>query len=357
MKKIFLIMLSVFSLVFSVGPEAYAKTVLMMNHQFQASDAGSKIDQWFANEIKRATGGEVEIRIFWSNGLGEPIENLALLRNGDIDMAAMSAGYFPAELPLFSAPNSIPMSMENVCQASSLMKSFMDTIPAFALEAKQNGIRPLFFHVLNPYLLFTKEPVTQFSQLQGKRIRTWGKDMPLLIKAAGAKPVNLFLPDLYDAMKQDVIDGCPFSVDLVDSFHLYELAKHITEVVLWEGPTWGVWISEITWQKLTLKNQKLFLEIAEKARQQDIPSRLKAEKQSREFLKSQGVIFHQFPPKELAKWKAVNPDFFTDFIKKMQKRGKGDSARNAVILWKSIQQNTACADTEGIVHGANRNGR
>ncbi len=39
------------------SPEAYAKTVLMMNHQFQASDVGSEIDQWFADEIKRATIG------------------------------------------------------------------------------------------------------------------------------------------------------------------------------------------------------------------------------------------------------------------------------------------------------------
>lgn len=169
---------------------AGAKTLLRMNHQFPATAAASKIDRWFADRIREATEGEVTIRIFWSNGLGEPRENLSLLRNGDIDMAAMSAGYFPSELPLFSAPNSIPMGMDNICQASAVMHAFMTRIPAFGKEAEQNGIRPLLFHLLNPYLLVTRDPVRSLSGLADKRIRTWGKDMPRLVRAAGGTPVT-----------------------------------------------------------------------------------------------------------------------------------------------------------------------
>lgn len=87
---------------------AHAKTVLKMNHQFPANTVGSRIDQWFADEIERLTNGEIEIRIFWDNGLGGPRENLALLKQGDIDMAAMSAGYYPDELALHAAPIRAP---------------------------------------------------------------------------------------------------------------------------------------------------------------------------------------------------------------------------------------------------------
>lgn len=72
---------------------------LTLNHQFPATALGSKIDQWFADEVKQASKGEVEIRIFWSGAMGAARENLVMLKNGTIDMAAMSAGYFPAELP------------------------------------------------------------------------------------------------------------------------------------------------------------------------------------------------------------------------------------------------------------------
>ncbi len=319
-----------------------ATMVLKMNHQFPATTAGSKIDQWFADEIQKATGGEVQIRIFWDNGLGGPKTNLKLLKNRYIDMAAMSAGYYPEALALHAAPNSIPMGMDNICQSSAIMKALMVQMPAFSQEAARNGIRPLFFHLLNPYLLVTKEPVTRFSDLQGKRIRIWGNDMPRLVKAAGAKPVKLFLPDLYEAMKQGVIDGCPFSVDLVVSYRIHELAKHITEVVMWEGPSWGVWISDKTWQQLSSEYQRIFLETAERARQKEIPATLAAEKQARVFLKSQGVTFHPFPPTELARWEAATPDFFEDLVVRLEKEGKGAAARQMVQLWMKMRKETEC---------------
>ncbi len=314
-----------------------AKTVLTMNHQFPETAAPSKIDRWFANRIKEATEGEVEIRIFWSNGLGAPRENLALLRNGDIHMAAMSAGYFPSKLPLFSAPNSIPMGMDNICQASALMHAFMTRLPAFMEEAEENGIRPLFFHLLNPYLLVTREPVTRFSELSGKRIRTWGKDMPRLVRAAGATPVKLFLPDLHEAMKRGVIDGCPFSVDLTVSYRIHELAKHITEVVMWAGPSYGIWINGNTWNKLPVKYRRIIMETAEQAREMEIPATLSAEKSARDFLIQRGVQFHPFPENELDAWRSRNPDFFSDLISEMEKRGKADAARTAVKMWREIR--------------------
>ena len=327
---------------FSGNTNADALTLLRMNHQFPADATGSRIDQWFAEEIKKATKGEVEIKIFWSNGLGEPQENLILLQNGYIDMAAMSAGYFPAELPLFSAPNSIPMGMDNICQASVIMKAFWTRIPAYQEEAARVEIRPLFFHLLNPYLLVTKQPVTRFSDLKGMRIRTWGKDIPRLFEAAGAKPITLFLPDIYEALRHDVIDGCPFSVDLTVSYKVYELARHITEVVIWEGPGWGVWINEKSWRNLSGDQQRIFLEVAERARQMEIPATLAAGNQARDFLQSQGVRFHPFPPEELEKWQSAGPDFFTELLDKLEKDGHGEAGRNTIRIWKEIRQNVQC---------------
>jgi len=316
-----------------------------MNHQFPETAVGSKIDQWFADEIFKATKGEVEIKIFWSNKLGNPRDNLVLLSRGDIDMAAMSAGYFPSELPHFSAPNSIPMGMDNICQASEIMKAFIDQIPAFAQEAAQRGVQPLFFHVLNPYVLVSKEPITSFAQLKGKRIRSWGNDMPRLISSAEGKPLNLFLPDIYNALKHNVIDACPFSYDLVVSYKLFEVATHISNVVMWEGPGWGVWIGQKAMDKLSVTQRQLFFEIAEKARLKELPESMAAEKQAKEFLKTKGVQFHSFPLKEQEKWKSASPDFFLEFIHKMEISGKGESARQMVELWLSMRNNILCPDS------------
>lgn len=316
--------------------------VFKMNHQFPADTAGSKLDAWFAEQIFTATNGSVRIRIFWSNGLGGPRENLALLKNGVIDMAAMSAGYFPDELALHAAPNSLPMGMDNICQASAIMHAFITDIDAFKEEATRYKIRPLFFHLLNPYLLVSKTPVTTFDQLRGMRIRTWGEDMPRLVAAAGAKPVKLFLPDIYAAMERGVIDACPFSVDLMKSYKIYQLARHVTEVVMWEGPSWGIWIGSKAWDRLTMAQRRIFTDTAEKVRRREIPDTLAAEREAREFLLSQAVQFHPFSKKELTRWKNASPDFFDDLVVRLEDRGLGAAGRQMVSLWHQMRKQIRC---------------
>ena len=316
--------------------------LLKMNHQFPSDTPGAKIDQWFADEIKHKTNGHVQIRIFWSNRLGGPKENLDLLSRGVIDMAGMSAGYFPDEMPLLAAPNSLPMALDNVCQSSLLMKQLLKAVPEISMEAQALGIRPLFFHVLNPYLLVTKEPVTTLSQLQGKRLRTWGNDMADLVRAAGATPVPLFLPDLFRAMETGVIDGCPFSVDLVVTYQIDKLAKHITNVVMWEGPSWGIWIGAASWDKLSPAEQDIFLQTAEEARQKSITMSIQAEKEAYQRLTQNGITFHSWPDQEIEKWKSNSPDFFSTFIKRMDHLGKGGAAREMVSLWREIRLHSEC---------------
>ncbi len=327
--------------IFGVACRSDALT-LNLNHQFPEDAAGSKLDLWFADEVARITGGELKIQIFWSNALGEAKENLILLRTNAFDMAAMSPGYFPDELPLFSAPNSIPMGLDNVCQASRISQVFLDKIPAFREEAARNGVRLLFFHVLNPYLLVSKSPVTRFSDLKGMKIRTWGEDMPKLIRSAGGIPVSLFLPDIYDTLKNGVIDGLPFSTDLMVSYKIYELARHVTEVVMWQGPSWGIWISEKSWQRLSESHQSALTEAAQKARNRDVPITIKADEQARAFLKNKGVRFHSFPEEELAKWRQANPDFFAVLKMKLEQKGCGSAAEQMIEIWEEIRADKKC---------------
>ena len=310
--------------------------VLRMNSQFTATAAGSKIDQWFADEIKKATNGEVEIEIFWAGALGGPKENLTLLSSGAVDMAAMSPSYFPSELPFFSAPNSLPMTMETTRQAYVLMPRLLSEVPAFAREAARHDIRPLFFHLLNPYLLMSTEPIVSFDDLHGKKVRTWGEDLPRLFQAAGATPVNLLIPDIYEGLRHGMVDAIPFNVDLAVAYKTYETARHVSEVVVWMGPAWGVWINEDAWQKLTPAQQEAILEVADRATALELKTIDAAGEAARRFLVAEGVAFHAFPEEELRRWKAAAPDFYADWIARMAEQGKEADARETVEIMREV---------------------
>jgi TRAP-type C4-dicarboxylate transport system substrate-binding protein len=340
--KMFLIVGVVFLGLFILSANGFAKTVLKCSSQWTQYQTGSKIAQWFADEIKKATNGEVEIKIFYSQALAKAGENLGLLRSGAIDMAEMSPAYFPAELPFFTVANSVPMGMDNLCQGSAIIKAFMERIPAFMEEAKSNNIRPLFFHLLSNYMLVTRDPVEKLSDLKGKKIRTWGKDMPRLMKAAGAIGVTKFVPELYENLQRGVIDGTLFNTDSAVSYKLYEVAKHITEVVIWQGPAWGCFINEDVWQKLSPQHQKIFLETAERARAKEITATAAADIEARKTLKSHGVQFHKMPEEDVAKWINSAPDFRADWVKEMAKKGKGQAASDTIKLWDDMRRWIVC---------------
>ena len=313
-----------------------AKTILKLNSQWPATTAGSKVDQWFADEVKRRTAGEIEIKIFWAEALGKASENLSLMQKGAVEMGAMSPAYFPTQLPFHTAPNSIPMAMLTVTQANALMRRLAAEVPAFAAEAKANGVRTLFFHHLNPYLLVSKEPLTNLDALKGKKIRTWGSDMPRMAQAQGMTPITLSLPEIYESLGRGVIDAAPFSVDLVMAYKIFEVAKNISDVTLWLGPSWGVWIGEAAWQKLLPQHQKIMLEVSAEANQRDMEVTIAAEKIARDEHKNRGVKFHPFSEADRQKWKASLPDFFAEFIATQEKAGKGADAAKMISIWKEV---------------------
>ena len=325
------------ALVFGLSVQAsLAKVLLRANSQWTEVHAGSQVDKWWADEIKKRTNGEVEIKLFFGGALGKAQENLPLLQEGAIDIAMMSPGYFPAQLPFHAAPNSIPMAMSKVEEATELMERLMAEVQAFDDEARDNGVKTLFFHHLNAYKLVCKDHIKGVADMKGKKMRTWGKALPQAVEAVGATPVTLFLPELYEGLARGTVDCIPFSVDLMVNYKMYEVAKNIHEITIWEGPTNATWISLKSWDKLTADQQKILQEVSLEAMRKDRDATIEAGKKAIVDLKAKGVQFHEFPAAEEAKWRELNPDFFADFIKEMEAKGKGDDARKTIKIWNEV---------------------
>lgn len=313
-----------------------AQTKLIMSSQWAEHTVTSEVDRWWASEIEKRTGGEIEIKIFYAGALATAKENLELVRSGGVDLVNMSASYFGADLPLHTASNSIPMAMSEVPQATRLIRRIMAEIPAMDEEAKRNGVKALFFHHLNPYLLVCKDPVKGIGDIEGKKIRTWGSDMPRMVQAAGGVPVTLGLAELYEGLSRGTVDCIPFSVDLMASYKIYEVAKHVHDVTLWLGPTSGVWMARDVWDGLPAEQQKIIADVSREAAERDRDLTLAAATSAVDTLKAEGVKFHDFPETDKKSWKAANPNFFAAFIEAQEEAGNGKAARDMVKIWEQV---------------------
>ncbi|MBT5297283.1 MAG: TRAP transporter substrate-binding protein DctP [Rhodospirillaceae bacterium] len=315
---------------------AVSAAELRMSSQWTENTAGAKVDKWWASEIEKRTKGEVKIKIFWAGVLGKAKENLGLIQQGAIELAAMSPGYFPAELPFHAAPNSIPMAMSRVDQATALMERLLTEVPEFDMEAKRNGMKALFMHHLNPYQLVCKDHIKSLADMKGKKVRTWGKDMPRMVQAAGGVPVTLGLAQLYEGLSRGTVDCIPFSVDLMVNYKIYEVAKNIHDITLWEGPTNAVWIGRKIWDAMSPANQKIVQQVSFEAAKRDRDAVVAAGKEAIGTLKGKGVNFRKFPAADKVAWKAANPDFFGDFIKGQDAKGRGDAAKKTIMIWREV---------------------
>lgn len=315
-----------------------ADTVLNFNSQVLENTVSGQIEKWFAEEVTRRSEGEITINVFFGEGLGKATESLSLMEDGAIELASMSAGYYPAELPLTAAPNSIPMALDTVAQSMELMTRMLEEVPAVREEHARNGVRALFFHNLNEYYLLSTEPLTTFESIEGERMRTWGAEMPKLAAAAGAIPVTIGLGEVYESLSSGAVSVVPISYDYIRDYRLYEVAKHISTVPAFVGPTGGVWISEAAWSSLTPEQQQLIDEVATEALQRDYEEVTGAADVARAYLEENGVTIHDFPPAEVEKWQAANPDFFADFVSQMEAAGQGDAARQIVEIWTEVRE-------------------
>lgn len=309
---------------------------LKLSTQWVENTVTSQTNRWWAEELDKRSGGKVKVKIFYVGTLAKPTENLQLIRSGGVELVNMSASYFGADLPMFTAPNSIPMAMADVPQTTTLITRLLTELPAMDEEAKRNGVKALHFHHLNPYRLVCKQPMKGLEDIKGKKIRTWGSDMPRMVQAAGGVPVTLGLPELYEGLQRGTVDCIPFSVDLMVSYKIHEVAKHVHDVTLWLGPTSGLWMARPAWDKLSPDMQKLFEQVSRDAALRDRDLTMAAAQTATETLKAAGVQFHAWPEADKKKWKASNPDFFADFIAAQEKAGRGDAARQMVKIWREV---------------------
>lgn len=311
---------------------------LKLSTQWVENTVTSQTNRWWVEELDKRSGGKLKVKIFYAGTLAKPTENLQLIRSGGVELANMSPSYFGADLPLFTAPNSIPMAMADVPQTTTLITRLLTELPAMDEEARRNGVKALHFHHLNPYRLVCKQPMKGLEDIKGKKIRTWGSDMPRMVQAAGGVPVTLGLPELYEGLQRGTVDCIPFSVDLMVAYKIHEVAKHVHDVTLWLGPTSGLWMARPAWDKLSPDSQKLFEQVSREAALRDRDLTMAAAQTATETLKAAGVQFHAWPDADKKKWKAQNPDFFADFITAQDKAGRGDAARQMVKIWKEVVQ-------------------
>ncbi|MDR1069099.1 MAG: TRAP transporter substrate-binding protein DctP [Clostridiales Family XIII bacterium] len=210
------------------------------------ADTGDKVYEWklqnsygpgdqtwdiqmpmIVDAIEKATDGRIKITTFQPGAICEPEQAPQSVKEGLLDAAMSTAGDAGAIVPAAYAENGIPFFWET---AQDMFDTYYDNGLLEFLRGEYES-QNIYYGMPVPngtYNLMTKFPVTQASDLKGKKIRavsSWGN----FVENLGGSPVVMPGGDIYQGLKLGTIDGTSYTVADLKNAKLSDVVTNVME--------------------------------------------------------------------------------------------------------------------------------
>jgi TRAP-type C4-dicarboxylate transport system substrate-binding protein len=257
MKKMLSIALVFFVLLFAAG-DVLAKTKWDMHLNYPAGNFHSKGAQRFADRVKAATNGELEIVLHPGAALGfKGPELLRAVSERQLAIAEVPTGMVEGDAPVL-ALTAQPFISTNAFEQRLL---YQLAKPTYAKVLKKFNQFTLYTSVWPFSGIYTQRAVKSKTDLQGLKMRVYDGTGLAFGKATGIAARKMPFSEVYPAMKAGLLDSMyTSSVSGVDA-KAWEVLKYFTPINI-VGPVNMVNVNLDAWNKLPKNIQDTVLEIA-----------------------------------------------------------------------------------------------
>ncbi|WP_212525683.1 TRAP transporter substrate-binding protein DctP [Actibacterium sp. MT2.3-13A] len=294
-----------------------------------------QVEQEFIDAVEERSEGRVEFNVVYSGGLGSGGELLTLAGRGAIDMAAVVPGYYADQL-LFAKALQIPFVFDSPREAIKVAEYSYAEIPAFQEELKTLRVRRLFHQPLGSYYMAgADDSCATLEGIKGKKVRTFGSDIPLMMDAVGAVPQSVPAGDQYEALERGTLDYAFVNMGNIEAYRLYEPGPNMCGPALSMAGHMVV-IGERAWQRLPQDIQDIISDEAAKAQQRYVEWVDESEAAAAERVKAAGANVTTYSAEQLATWQAAAPDLLAKWVEELKGRGRGEEAVATAAKWREL---------------------
>jgi TRAP-type transport system periplasmic protein len=155
--------------------------------------------------VEEKTDGRIKINITHSSTLGTATNALKDIQGGVYDVAYVAPSLH-ADTELFPLTiGTLPFAIPNAEVGTRVMETFAQKYGQF------NNYIHLGMIASDPYMLFTRDPVEEISDVKNNKYRITGKNDAILYEEWGVTPVSIPISDVYESIQKTTIDGLFFS--------------------------------------------------------------------------------------------------------------------------------------------------
>ena len=285
--------------------------------------------QW-AKDVSTASGGRLNIEIFFGGALGESKDALTMLDSGVCDMIMEGYGFFSETFPV-SDVITLPWLVKSTAACGMLMNSLL----ADGLLPEYDKIHLLTFKPQDPIMIFFRDKkVTTLEDLKGLKIRTNTQGWSSFVETLGGVPTSVATPDLYTSLETGVIDGIVTSLGFFYPQSMYEVCKYALIEPLGGSMTF-VAMSKAAWDRLPADLQLTLTQVTQAYYWKNIYD------QTDEYLNGllqpvadKGVELLYLSDDERAKWEAATQPLIDQWIAKVDGLGLAgtEAVRRAQVI-------------------------
>lgn len=206
----------------------------------------------WAEEIKRRTGGTVELTLFPGGALCKPLQQYECARDGIADLAWGLPGWTPGKFPA-SGVIELPFMFRTAATGSQILADLWDKY----LRREYDDVHVLYMHTHPAGHVHTHtKPVHTMDDMKGLKIRAPTAVIGDLLQLLGASQVGMPTGQIYEAMRSRVVDGFVIPFEAVPPFRLQEVTRYHTETTMYSS-AFALYMNKAKYQALPADVRKV----------------------------------------------------------------------------------------------------
>ncbi len=331
-KKSILICLSIF---FLFGASSGFSKVYHFTYSclFPLSNNLGKLAYQWCKEVEKRTHGQVKITFYPGCTLTKPAQVYDGVITGRSDIGQSCLIYTRGRFPLMSFIH-LPFGNPSGEFATAIINEVYNRFKPKELD----DVKVLYLHAHGPGLIHLRnKPVFKLADFKGLKIRTPGA-VADMIKALGAIPLSMPMPELYQSLQRGVVDGAVFPEEAAKGWKLAEVT-HYTVVAYPIAYSVGFFVvmNKKKWEELPKNIQKIIDEIDREWIIKTGKTWDMSDYDGIKFSLSLGNQIIGIPPKEAKKWKEKVRVVIDNYIKMTE--SKGLPGKKVIdFLFKSLKE-------------------
>lgn len=199
--------------------------VLRFGHQANEGDIWHKASLHFKELVEEMSDGQIEVRIYAAEQLGNERDMIRSIKAGIVDMTTTGESMQNwSEITAFCA---MPYLIKN---SDHLKKVVGGRIGQQISEImiRDIGLRPLIYFERGARNLTSNRPIMSPDDLDGIIVRV--PNVPIFVKtwtALGAKPTPMTFSEVFTALQQGTVEAQENPYALINSAGFYEVQKYV----------------------------------------------------------------------------------------------------------------------------------